>query len=618
MDALLEALRENLIGGDAMLDGPFGPRRITYADYTASGRCLASVERFVRERVLPFYANTHTESSGTGRHTTRLREAARSVILDAVGGDDSDDAVIFCGAGATGAIDKTIDILNLRIPDDLDRRYRLAESIPANERPVVFIGPYEHHSNEISWRETIADVVVIDEDARGGVDLDQLGQRLRQYGDRPLRIGSFSAASNVTGIVTDVDAVTRLLHAHGALAFWDYAAAGPYLPIRMSPAGRPKGASSDALHEGRASAANVPASLDAVFLSPHKFVGGPGAPGVLVIKRALLRNRVPTVPGGGTVAYVSERHHDYLADPVHREEGGTPDIIGAIRAGLAFRVKGAVGDEVLHRREAELTRRAFDAWAGNPNLHILGNRQAARLPIFSLTVRHDEGFLHHDFVVTLLNDVFGIQARGGCSCAGPYGHRLLGIDPELSRQFESAILEGFDGAKPGWTRVSLHFLMTDAEVDFILRAVNWVAAHGWHLLPQYRFDAATGRWRHRSVPDATPPRAADLDDFEIAGAAARPVPARRQPESALAEHLAQADTLLTEPPAVDDATRHRPAPLPFEALRWFWLPDDALGNGTQARPAPMCPPAAPKVRPASGAGGSGTSAGSAAQQQERL
>jgi selenocysteine lyase/cysteine desulfurase len=577
MNGDLARLREQIIGHDAVLDGPFGPRRITYADYTASGRCLESVERFIRGRVLPYYANTHTESSGTGRQTTRLREAARAAILAAVGGSD-DDAVIFCGAGATAAIDKTIDILNLRIPDDLDRRYRLAEKIPAGERPVVFIGPYEHHSNEISWRETIADVVVIDEDARGGVDLDRLERRLREYAGRPLRIGSFSAASNVTGIITDIDAVTRLLHAHGALAFWDYAAAGPYLPIRMSAAERAR-------------------SLDAVFLSPHKFVGGPGAPGVLVIKRTLLANRVPTVPGGGTVAYVSERKHDYLADPVHREEGGTPDIIGAIRAGLAFQIKQAVGDEALHEREVELTRRAFAAWTGNPNVHILGNAQAARLPIFSMTLRYGAGFLHHDFVVTLLNDVFGIQTRGGCSCAGPYGHRLLGIDPELSQQFESAILDGYEGAKPGWVRVSFHFLMSDAEVDYILRAVCWVAEHGWRLLPQYRFDAATGRWAHRSTPPAAAPRAQDLGTGELLGGSADRAAPRRLPESALDQHFAEAEALCAQRPARNESPPPA-AKLPFDELRWFWLPDDALdGDGTVLSP-PTCPPAAARVRPA--------------------
>ena len=580
-DSLVDRLRSELIGHDAVLDGPFGPRRITYADYTASGRCLESVERFVRERVLPFYANTHTESSGTGRHTTRLREAARAAILAAVGGGD-DDAVIFCGSGATGAIDKTIDILNLRIPDDLDRRYRLSDRIPAAERPVIFIGPYEHHSNEISWRESIADVVVIDEDADGGVDLERLGAQLRAHAHRPLRIGSFSAASNVTGIITDVDAVTRLLHEHGALAFWDYAAAGPYLPIRVSAA------------QGDAQ------SLDAVFLSPHKFVGGPGAPGVLVIKRALLANRVPTVPGGGTVAYVSERKHDYLTDPVHREEGGTPDIIGAIRAGLAFRIKEEVGEQCLHDREVELTRRAFAAWADNPNLHILGNPSAPRLPIFSMIVRHGEGFLHHDFVVTLLNDLFGIQVRGGCSCAGPYGHRLLGIDTELSQQFESSIHDGYEGAKPGWVRVSFHFLMSDAEVEHILRSVNWLGNHGWMLLPQYRFDAVSGRWTHRDSRQAGDGTGCAHFAEDLLAGPGTDKGARSMPEAMLERHLEDAEALRRHPPATGELPARGTDQLPFDSLRWFWLPEDALcelDSATGSRPAPARPPAAARVRP---------------------
>jgi len=263
------------------MDGPFGPRRVTYADYTASGRSLDFIEDFIREQVLPRYASTHTESSGTGLATTRLREDARRIIRDAAGGT-ADDLVIFCGSGATAAVSKLIGILELRIPAGPDGRYRLAGRIPQGERPVVFVGPYEHHSNELPWRESIAQVVVIGEDADGHIDLADLEAQLTRYAQRPLLIGSFSAASNVTGILTDADAVARLLHGHGALSFWDYAAAGPYVPIRV--AGSAPGAGD---HK------------DAVFLSPHKFPGGPQTPGVLVVRRGLVRNPVPTVPGGG-------------------------------------------------------------------------------------------------------------------------------------------------------------------------------------------------------------------------------------------------------------------------------------------------------------------------------
>ena len=409
---LTQHIRRSVIGNDEVVDGPFGPRPVVYADYTASGRALTFVEDYIRNAVLPLYANTHTESSGTGLQTTRFREEARSIIADCLCAGE-EHAVLFCGSGSTAAIAKLVGVMGLRVPSNLEDRYHLTDAIPANERPVIFIGPYEHHSNELPWRESIADVVTIDEDADGHLDIDQLRSQLEQYDDRRLKIGSFSAASNVTGIITDTRAVSTVLHEHDALAFWDFAAAAPYIEMDMG-----SSQSSDDYY-------------DAVFISPHKLIGGPGTPGVLVARRSLFTNRVPDVPGGGTVAYVNPAEHDYLPDIEHREEGGTPDIVGAIRAGLVFQLKDAVGAPRIRELEESWVRRAIATWEQNPRLYVLGDHQADRLSIVSFVVRHGEnGFLHHNYVVALLNDLFGIQSRGGCSCAGPYGHRLLGIDLE--------------------------------------------------------------------------------------------------------------------------------------------------------------------------------------------
>jgi selenocysteine lyase/cysteine desulfurase len=555
-DELIELIRDSVIGEDEAVAGPFGLRRVTYADYTASGRSLSFIEDYIRDAVMPLYANTHTESSGTGLQTTRFREDARRIVREALGGNEEEHALIFCGSGSTAAVDKLVAILNLRIPADLNDRYQLDKQIPAEERPVVFIGPFEHHSNELPWRESIADVVTIPEDADGHIDLAQLEHKLLEFAGRPLKIGSFSAASNVTGIVSDTHAISSLLHKHGALSFWDFAAAAPYVEVEMNP-----GRGGDALDY-----------KDAIFLSPHKLIGGPGTPGVLLIRRELLTNRVPAVVGGGTVAYVNSTMHMYLADKEHREEGGTPAILESIRCGLVFQLKEKVGVAAIRDREESFINRAIERWQRHPNIEILGNNDAERLSIVSFVVRHGSQHLHHNFVVAVLNDLFGIQSRGGCSCAGPYGHRLLGIDYATSLKYETEINRGCDGIKPGWVRVNFNYFIDDEVVDFILEAVEIIASDGWKLLPQYRFVPETGIWRHAGGAVEPP---LSLSDIHYAAGRMTYMSHRHfEPQSRLADYLSEARAILASPPTNGWKPEDPELDAEFEALRWFPLPSE--------------------------------------------
>ncbi|MDE4140798.1 MULTISPECIES: aminotransferase class V-fold PLP-dependent enzyme [Rhodobacterales] len=456
-------LADELIGEGVQIPGADGMVPLVYADYVASGRALRSVEDFVVSDVLPFYANSHTEASYCGAHMTRLRRAARAEIAR-ITGAKQEDAVIFAGSGATAGLNRLVSLL----------------SVNEARAPVVFIGPYEHHSNILPWRESRATVVEIPEAAEGGPDLEVLQVALSEYAACDLKIGSFSAASNVTGILTDADAVSALLHAHGALAVWDYAGGGPYLPIDMGGKGG--------------------ARKDAVVVSPHKFPGGPGASGVLIVNGTAVRRKCPSWPGGGTVSFVSPWDHAYSADLAAREEAGTPNVIGDIRAALAFLVKEAVGEAEIARREARFGAMAREGWQGNPQLTLLGHPTAPRLPVFSFTVRGASGRpVHQQLFTRMLSDFYGVQARGGCACAGPYAHRLLDIDAQDSNALFADLQAGKELRKPGWVRLNFSYLMRDKTARYIIDSVNDLALRAEDLAARYEADPGTARFQPRAA-----------------------------------------------------------------------------------------------------------------------
>lgn len=432
-------LKAGLVGKDIEIPGPFGPRKLVYADYVASGRALMQVEQFVMESVLPFYANSHTEASFCGGYMTRMREEARQVILDKCGGNLSEHAVVFAGSGATLALNKLVHLLGVR------------EALGRGEQVHVLVGPYEHHSNLLPWRESGAQVIEIDEAATGGPDSDHLRKVLGELAGKGPVIAAFSAASNVTGIGCDVAAITRIVKQAGAKIIWDYAGGGPYLPIDMLP---------------------EDIAIDAIALSPHKFLGGPGASGVLIVRRDAVVADKPSFPGGGTVAFVNDQVHDYLSRIEDREEGGTPNIVGDIRASLVMIVKDVLGQDFITRRNAELTRRVINAWKDIPGIRLLGGPRLDRLPILSFVAVDPEGQpIDYQLFTRALSDCYGIQARGGCACAGPYVHRLLSIDQAYSDRLRSEILAGDESHKPGFIRLNFSVLMRDADADFILQSV---------------------------------------------------------------------------------------------------------------------------------------------------
>jgi selenocysteine lyase/cysteine desulfurase len=472
-----------MIGTDATITTPFGERILTYADFTASGRGLYGVEHYIQQ-LLRHYANTHTEDDATGLMTSHRLAQAERLIKERLGADGN-YKLISLGAGATAAIIRLQQILGIHLPPATRERLAAAGVVDFNDprvraqQPVVFVGPYEHHSNEISWREGFCEVVEVELDSRGYLDLEDLENKLQdsRWTNRP-RYGSFSAASNVSGIRTDVYAVARILHQYGARAFFDFSASAPYVKI-------------DVNHDAES-------YFDAVFFSPHKFVGGPGASGVLLIRDDLYRlDLPPSVSGGGTVSFVNGQSQDYLDDIEEREKAGTPGIIQTFRSALVLDLQHQLGIDTITAHEQELIGYAVQRLSLVSNLDIIGTAPPEdRLAIFSFNIRNGKGYLHPRFVVRLLNDLFGIQSRAGCSCAGPYGHRLLHIDLDTSEVYRNYIRAGSHGIKPGWVRVNFHFLFTQADVDFLCQGIEFIAAWGHLFLQEYTFDLASGAWKH--------------------------------------------------------------------------------------------------------------------------
>ena len=464
LEEYFQPFRSHVIGLNQEFDSPYGKKKIIYADWTASGRLYQPIEKKISVDFGPFMANTHTESNITSLMMTGLYKQSKKIIKEHVHADKH-DVVILDGFGMTSVVNKLQRLLGLRVPEI----WRNHLQLPERERPVIFITHMEHHSNQTSWLETLGEVILVNPDREGRVDLNHLEQLLHVYKDRQLKIGSFTACSNVTGIQTPYHKLAKLMHQHGGLCFVDFAASAPYVEINMHP--------EDPLEK-----------LDAIFFSPHKFLGGPGTSGVLVFDSRIYTNKVPDHPGGGTVLWTNPwGEHKYFDDIEMREDGGTPGILQSIRTALCLNLKSKMGINNILKREKEQLSLLFSHLEKFPEVHILAGNIKDRIGIVSFYIET----IHYNLIVRLLNDRYGIQVRGGCSCAGTYGHYLLNIDQTTSKQITEKITHGDMSTKPGWVRFSIHPIMTDEEILTFIQAIREIIENIDEWKKDYVYDPAS-------------------------------------------------------------------------------------------------------------------------------
>ncbi|WP_372937985.1 aminotransferase class V-fold PLP-dependent enzyme [Seonamhaeicola sp.] len=471
LEAYFAPFRENIVGNHQFFDSPYGRKKIIYADWTASGRLYRPIEEKILNDIGPFVANTHTETSITGSAMTLAYHQARNIIKKHVNAS-KDDVLITVGTGMTGAINKFQRILGIKLNENLKDH----TVIPEEKRPVIFVSHMEHHSNQTSWLETIAKVEVIPSNDEGLPCLKSVKTLIDKYQEYPIKIAAITGCSNVTGIRTNYYDISRIMHQNNGLCFVDFACSAPYVNIDMHPE-------------------NEDEYLDAVTFSPHKFLGGPGSSGVLIFNKKLYKNLVPDNPGGGTVSYTNPwGDHDYIDDIETREDGGTPGFLQAIKIALSIQLKEEMGVQNILEREHELNSIIFEKLTEIPNLKILAPNHKDRLGVFSFYI--DD--VHYNLVVKLLNDRFGVQTRGGCSCAGTYGHYLLNVDQSTSKSIEKKILEGCLIERLGWIRMSIHPTMTNEEINFICNAIKQVAENHSEWSKDYQYYALKNEFVHKA------------------------------------------------------------------------------------------------------------------------